>query len=345
MYQKNADEIITKKYKARKFLYYILILAPTTLVAGLRYGIGVDYHSYVLMYNEVNIHEIFSSREPLYSILQYLVKIIFQDKTWGLFLVTSFLTLYFILKGAEYFRKDLSISFALFIYYLTYYIEGFNIVRQMLALAIIFFGLRYLIDRNLLKYAITIAVATLIHNSAIIALIFYFIPFKTTKRTLLWNVYFYGILILIPLLINQIINVLSKLPILNLYFARLDLMSINVDSRLILETVIVFLPALLFRSVVVSKNPKYQLLLNIGLATLPLRYLLFSLDYAWRINYYLTSVQILLIPIIIKSFKNKYYKFIFTVIFTLMYILYFIYFYIIRGMGPGIPYRSVIPYM
>lgn len=346
-YQANIQNIRAYKKIFQRYLYYFLILFPTTFISGFRSGIGIDYKAYLFMYNNVGFSSIFRSSEPLYEFITYATKFIFQGQSWGIFLVTSLLTLFIILKGAEFFHKEASIAFVLFIYYMVYYIEGFNIIRQMLALALIFYSFRYLLNRNLIKFIITIIIAALIHNSAIIALVFYLIPYKFTKKSALWTTFFYGTLFLIPLLFDPIFKLMSNLPIFSTYFNRYELVGQrNVDiTILILETVTAVVPAILFWKTVVAKDPKYQLLVNICLLAFPVRYILFSLDFAWRVNYYITSAQLLLIPLIVGAISKNFEKKVITTVFVIVYVLFFVYYYIFQVMGPGIPYKSVFSFL
>jgi len=59
-----------------------------------------------------------------------------------------------------------------------HYLSWMNGMRQMLAVTMFVFSIQYIKNRKLIPYFITIFLATLIHKSAILFLIFYFIPQK-----------------------------------------------------------------------------------------------------------------------------------------------------------------------
>lgn len=70
------------------------------------------------------------------------------------------------------YKNNVSFSFSVFLYYTMYYLETYNVMRQWLAIAIIFFALRYLLEDKYIKFVCFLLIATTMHSSAIICIVF-----------------------------------------------------------------------------------------------------------------------------------------------------------------------------
>lgn len=337
MYQKNIEKLRF----TQKIIYYFLILILPTIVAGFR-TIGADYHLYRGLYYYLNTFEkAINYKEPLFGLISFLSYIIFQGEPWGMFLITSFLTLLFILKGAERLKNFVSIPMVLFIYYMFYYIEGFNILRQFLAMSIIFYGFKDIIDRKFFHYLILVMMATLIHNTAIITVIFYFIPTKLSNDKMFGYILFFGIVIMLPILFEPLVNISQYIPILRDYTSTYKYSIKNFDFNLIKligETFTFLVPAIIFGNRIKNKDNRFSFLINLSFLAFSMRILFFYFLYAWRLNYYFVMGQMLLVPFVINTYSSVKDKKKLTAFFIIMYGLFFIYYYVVVKMGPGLPY-------
>lgn len=333
------------KKKNNKAIYYFIILFFPIIMAAFRKDIGADYQSYVSIFKEyqnINFLEgMANSKEPFYTVLNYVADVLFGSNEWGIFLLSSSIMLLIILKTADYYRKDLSIAASLLIFYIVYYIESFNLVRQMLAVSCVVYSFRYLIERNFFKYMVGIIIGSLFHNTALIAILFYLIPYRKYKKNSFTKMIFPIFILLLPLALNYLIHIFSKIPIFNYYFSEYDVVKINFGLGFFMDIGTAVLPVLFFRKNIIAKNPRYEILINIILLSIPLKISSYFVAYVWRLVYYSTSAQIILVPIIINLVRNDKEKKLFKIIIIIMYISYFVYYYIIRRMGPGIPYTSV----
>lgn len=91
----------------------------------------------------------------------------------GYFFILGFITNYFIIKVFYRFKYPV-ISFLL---YLTsnYFYQEFNLVRQMLAVSIILYSISFIENKQWKHYVFYLTIAFLIHQSAVLAIIF--LPF------------------------------------------------------------------------------------------------------------------------------------------------------------------------
>lgn len=143
------------------------------LVAGLRYGTGADYWTYVVHFYRVDMVEttLEPGREVGYTSLIQLVRL-FTDDAQAFFLVTSFMILVLFVLGMRRQARRLELSMFLFVCGFSYY-SSLNVVRQYIAIALFFYAIQYLSSRQPLKYALMIGLATAFHFTAIILLPLY----------------------------------------------------------------------------------------------------------------------------------------------------------------------------
>lgn len=143
IYEKRID----KSSKKTRILWMLIIIMPTVLVSGLRYGIGIDFWGYDEQFNEViagsNVNYRYYLKEPLNLLLIYIGNIFFKCSQ-GYFFIYSFLTMFFVYKAIENYKDKMSMTLSLFIFYMVYYLVSFNIIRQMLAIVIILYALKYI---------------------------------------------------------------------------------------------------------------------------------------------------------------------------------------------------------
>lgn len=103
----------------------------------------------------------------------------------GFFFIIGGITNYFIIKAFYRFKYP-TIIFLLYIISVQYQQE-FNLVRQMMAVSMIFYALRYVEENNWKKYLLYAIVAFTIHQSSIVSILF--LPFCFTReRERIWKV-------------------------------------------------------------------------------------------------------------------------------------------------------------
>ena len=153
------------------FLVYAFIV--NLINAGFRYGVGTDFFSYLNHYNYAEYIKIYNN-EPIYILSVRLLKIIFGDYSQIFFIISSFIILYFIYKISIERVKYYELSVFLFIT-LYFYYSSLNLIRQWIAVSIILYAYKYIFQKNFKKYLILAIIAILIHNTAIIAILLYFL--------------------------------------------------------------------------------------------------------------------------------------------------------------------------
>lgn len=160
----------TKKWA--KILCYIMAAMPFFIVSAFRYDVGTDYikrytYDYNRMLKGVNVPNL----EILFKAIMYFC-MIFTTKPYMMFFITSALIVGLIMGTT--FKKSQNKILSVCIFFLGgFFFDSLNIMRQYLAMSIVFFAYQFLIkDKKwYLLYALLVIIATLIHSSAIIMLV------------------------------------------------------------------------------------------------------------------------------------------------------------------------------
>lgn len=111
--------------------------------------------------------------EPGFTVLNWGLANLIHDSQSLIFICAFVTNLSFVLFIYKY-SKDF--TFSIFLYITSgMFFTSMNIVRQYLAIAIILFGFKYIISKDIKKFSLYVLIAFLFHKSAISALFFYYI--------------------------------------------------------------------------------------------------------------------------------------------------------------------------
>lgn len=174
----------TRRYPKLTGSYRILAVLssiPFILVTVLRYEVGIDWTSiYAPHYYYIN-HGIKNFSEAGFNMLN---KILYQvtPEPWILFALVGFATMVFFFLAFYRLSDQYTISILVF-FLMSYYFQSLNQIRQMLAMAIFLFAVRYIFQRRFIPYIICILIGATIHTSSLIYLPIYFLfNLKTTFK-------------------------------------------------------------------------------------------------------------------------------------------------------------------
>lgn len=181
-----------RKGIAAKGLTILGLALPICLAGFRKIGIGTD--------TEVYANVLFDAANNSTSFLDYLSRYVytnFQYKSvmnWeigynvlvylatkvtgsiqGVFFLTHFVIVIFIYKGLEEYKKEISVSYGMLVFYFMFYGSSLNAMRQWIAIAIIFWGTHFLMKEQTRNFFITVIIALLFHNSSVIGLVLYVI--------------------------------------------------------------------------------------------------------------------------------------------------------------------------
>lgn len=155
------------------------------LVAGLRaVSVGTDTNSYYEFFNFIlegnfsvgdvlnplHIFDVSGGFEKGFTIYTYLVSRITGDFTTYL-LITYGIIYFSFYKFIKKYSTNYLVSFSIFVS--LFFFDSMNIMRQFIALAILTWGFRYILERKLLKYLFVVSLAVLFHQASIVMILPY----------------------------------------------------------------------------------------------------------------------------------------------------------------------------
>ena len=169
------------KFKSKKS--YNLFLNPLTIipilvftiVIGLRYNVGIDYLGYKKQYDiflNPNVRDIDIYFEFAYLWLFKVLAFLKFSYVWP-FIVTAFIQIYCIYLQSR--RNLFLLPYIIFFYFVsTNFMYSLNIMRQIIALNILFFGTKFILDKKIISWITCCFLASLFHITAFVGLLFYF---------------------------------------------------------------------------------------------------------------------------------------------------------------------------
>ena len=162
--------LIAEKFKENKWLKitaYVLSGLSFFIVSAIRYDVGTDYlfryaPDYIKMGQGIDIGNL----EIGYKIIAWICLLITKDYAI-IFAVTSAiiigLTFYTICKESPYPALSVLIYFCA-----GFYFHSLNLMRQYLAISVLLFSYKYLIDKKYIYFGISVIIAGSLHSIGII---------------------------------------------------------------------------------------------------------------------------------------------------------------------------------
>lgn len=288
----------------QKYIFVLLFLV-LFLLSGLRKEVGTDFVSYQNYFNGIFTDAYdYMNIEIGYKAVNYLVAT-FCNFEQSIFLVTSFfIVLLFFINIRNY--SDLPLYSIFCFVSLYFYFHSLNITRQYIAIAITFYSLKYLLNRNFIKYMLIILLASTFHRIAIVMIPFYFIAdFKYNLK-----VYIIGVcltliaMISLPFIIRLVAIIIPKYG----YYIDFNSSGSSAYFSLIISGV-GFLSALFVREKFGLDDKIYIVLMNALYISVLFNILAFSNILMYRIGTFYMIYIILLIPRVIVILEKKWFHF------------------------------------
>lgn len=357
--------LIEEKTKNKKLVIIakiVAILFPA-IIAGIRYNVGTDYAgAYKPYFNEMftgNHTYRMRKIEIGYELLNRII-ILFGGSFNILMFVCSLITMTFIYLGLQHYKDKINIPLAFFFFMVIFYQKTFNLVRQMMSLAIIFYSFKFLdikdrdnMDKKeyfkymvieYLKYFAFIILAALFQRMSLVMLVVPFIrEIYTNPKYKYLKLATYIILLLLMFnfkTIGEIMAKFEKLEYYSYYFLQ------NGENNISIAYFIRILPAILpyfFIRKELEKDKQLNLLFSmniLGSILLLLGYL--TSTYGERLALFFTVFQIVLFPYYIRYFKkNKIQFFASIALFVSVNMAIWYYDYIYKKRDETVPYKTI----
>lgn len=159
--------------KNKQYFNYIVIIILSTLIGFRNYSVGID----TPVYYEKIYYIINGNSEYVYGLettFKYLcssLSVILNDVTSILFLF-AILTISLVVFRLWDFKNIASYPFMMFVFCSCFMFYSFNIMRQMCAVAIIFYATRYLEKDNIKKFLLLSLSSLFFHYSGVLAILY-----------------------------------------------------------------------------------------------------------------------------------------------------------------------------
>lgn len=327
-----------------KLLYYMIVLFVPVFIATTRVDIGTDYMSYYWYYQQVSEGNVYTSMEFLYKALNYVAHWVFGCYEGVLFLSAA-LTYSFVLAGLRRIRSDASVGIGMWVFYCFYFSSSLNVMRQLIALSIVFYALILLNEGKMKKSIIFMVIATLFHTTSLIAFVFIFVKLLSKSKDCLKKFAIVVAVCSMSVIVGggYIIRILAGvLPEkYKEYFlsTKTGIISLGFLIDIIPTFLIVIIPVIFY--VLYCRHDKtYRFLCNVGMMSLPILLIGYYVSYFGRIVLYFDIAQIALVGVGIKKASTASSKLLYTVFIVLFYGFYFWYSAMFRGSNEIIPYMS-----
>lgn len=340
----------------RRVIAIVLAILLPSALAGLRdFSIGTDIEIYgnawfenaVKLVSTNNFAEyikwaVASSIGALYASINYLVAIFTPNAHWFYFIL-NLLTTGLVYKAAYDNRDIADVPFAMLVYYLLYYNQSLNILRQSLALALTLCAFRHIRDKNLIKAVLWMVLAYLSHSSAVVVIALYVIyqvlnsQMKQIAKALIM-VGLVASVIGFPYLLDFSINIGILSSRYEMYGTMFRRGGGYIRIFLLCIPTLVLLYGLM-KSKVYKKE--IEAMKSYSLVSAVLSLLAFRMTYITRIAYYFDIVYVISIPMVCENMKYKFSSSKVNVnrLLIVVYLLaYWLFVYVYKKSGETFPY-------
>lgn len=328
--------------------FVILGISIPVAISGLRYSVGTDFFTYIMMFNRLSST---SFREFLkHKDFEWGFYIIQKAAGWlgnykMMFFLCAVITIIFIYLAIVQHRGKISIGLSFVLYLFIYFPGSFNIVRQHIALAIVVYSFRYIFKKNFKKFLLFSILASSFHLSALIIIPFYFVVPYESKLSIkkLTRKDFIRFLIIIACVIFAInfsyfIETISQVDPLEKY-ASYALSDSRAQNREIFLKVLILIPILMFRKKLINHDKRNEVYIFFLVLDIIFTLTGFITPFVKRLGIYFAISQIFLLASIPKVLSNKGDKLITSLIIFIYALTYFILVFYILNQAHVIPYQ------
>lgn len=284
--------------KGKKKIFLFLSFLILFIISAFRYGIGYDYLAvYVPTFQKI-VNGYTVSWDMGMILICKLIGIFSKEYIY-LFIITSFIIIYYMIKGIINISDIPQLSILLFVI-TGAYMSSMNVVRQYMAIAIFVYSIKFIIDNNFKKYLLYMILAGMLHNSA-----FYLIPifFINKLNITMRKQIIVGVILIafLPIISQLFFSIVSKTKY-AIYF-NTSFNDFNPTYSELIISILLYISACFFYKNN-KENKKFRIIYNLVYIFVIISCLSFKIILAYRLIMYFKIVQILMIPIIANNIKN-----------------------------------------
>lgn len=301
------EKVIAMSYRGRRNSYdvmhgllIIISASPLIIISALRENVGTDFGGYVEIFEKISNSDR-TYVEYGYFLINKVVYLLGIDYR-GVFIISSLLIGVLIYFAIYNLSENITLSVILYVITINYF-NSMNIVRQYIALAIFLFGLKYVKEKNFIKYIICVLAASLFHKSLLLGFAIYFFQYiKLSKKNIVIILTMSAGLL--PWVKKYIWEIFSS-TYYEIYLSDKYLNSFSMTYACI--NIFILLLAFYFYNRLKSQA-MYRTLLNIHICSVVVTIYSGIIPLAYRILWSLSLTNILFVPMLlqcIKKVKNR----------------------------------------
>ena len=271
--------------------------------AGTSRGFSVDYGAYEQMYSHPD-EGLTIFLEPVWVWLSETLRSLgFASRAW--FMLVSLVVMAFFFHGIKKMSPNFTLSVVIFVASF-FYFETLNLMRQFVAISILFAAFPFVIENKTWKYLVAVLIAAQFHMSAYIMLPLILLVKIRYRDWVLWLLL--GISFLFD---RQIMGSLFDASASLLggvrYASYLDINPDLAASTHVLRFFynIIAAAILLVANRIRELNPGYYLYVNAVVISIILYNIFYSYLPAMRVSWYLLSLLVILFPITLRAFSAR----------------------------------------
>lgn len=307
-------------------IYFYIGLFMIAITATIRYDVGIDYKNYLYIFETaINYQDSVGNSavilrlsnvlgiESSYLIINMLIAKLGFSPEFFVGLI-SFVTI--LLVGICIKKISSNPILSLFLFYLVCFLQLMNIARQYLATSVVFFAIPLLKEKKYIKFCIVVLLASLIHISVLVCLIFPILnQIKVTKTVII--VYIVGI-VASGILWNVVQRFIIKMGVYtNLLNSNKTMKLISIVPWLI----VAFITLIHLKELVNETENNFYV--HCVMLSLLISVMSLHMVYLNRMISYFSIFTILLIPNMLKVIRNSKEKLIIVTGYTLLVLLIF----------------------
>lgn len=307
-----------------RWVFGVIVLL--SLLAGFRdYSVGTDTYTYYRTFMNIANGGL-SILEVGFVMVSRFLMMLFGDAR-ALFVIYAFVINGLIIRRLWDFREYCSFGFMCFLYVTMFFPQTMNIMRQYIALAIVFFATRYIYNRKYIWFILGVLLASILHTSALVSIFliipnYYFNGRGITKKKVALTMILIACIPIINRGIIYLYNVYDR------YFGEASI-GLSLLSLLRIGTIIVFaFLAINYKNYFWNKKiPKREFrivtliyIISVGITIIGNIY-----EYVGRVSIYFIMFEIVFAAMLARYEKNKKFK-----LFSMIYVFLALYFLIIK---------------
>lgn len=315
--------------------------AILTVVAASRYGIGTDYWArYVPLFERVQQGGHVDT-EPGFLLINQLVAIFTSDSQWVI-AVMSIATIGLMYRFSVRFSLNPALSIFVFVFG-GFYLEGFNLVRQSLAIAIVLNTIEFIPRKRPLPFLSVTLLAATVHASALLWLAVWPLARlrggRLTQLLLMCGAL--GALVAVPQIVSVLVTQFA--PDYSWYFQSNYAGVQGFDPAGVLLALFVFVCTMAVSARGAVEDRYRKVIMNVQIVQIIAIVATLTISYAFsRITYYFSPIQMLAVPLLVHSITDPALRRITTAVVVGLYVVVFYFKFIVANAHGVMPYDSVL---